>query len=341
MSFTPRKLQTVTLVRAAERYAGEFPKATQKNRNTGRSIAGQGFVIEDLYRLTFRDVFDFIVAKVEDNLDQDNLEKFRRACADRFEPRRDDVFEKLLEEKLAINPAGEHILGKIGTTKIGSRVVGRYTKEIPKYDRPRFRDRLLFRSHGPLREMRLVAKRAYWPVYAGEIEEREAGSTAPDKLPEGAEPFTTMPETFMANSPRISAESAIAACDAIVDRLDEGSTAATIRGRTGTQPADPDATETGTLLFTLTMQSTAFNAASDASPGGIATAATITSDTSADATGTIGYCRAGATGTGADDHIDGSAGVSSGTFDFEFNTDAFVAGAAVTMTSFTVLMPQS
>ncbi len=143
----------------------------------------------------------------------------------------------------------------------------------------------------------------------------------------------------MANNPRLSANCAIDACDAIVDRLDLGSTDATIRGRTGTQPSDPDATESGTLLFTLTMSATAFGAAADGAPGGVATAASITDDSSADATGTLAYCRIGSTGTGADDEIDGEAGTSGA--DFNFNTVSIVSGSTVSMTSLTVTVPQT
>lgn len=144
----------------------------------------------------------------------------------------------------------------------------------------------------------------------------------------------------MATNTRISNAAAIAACNAIVDLLDEGTGAATIRGRTGTQPANPDATESGTLLFTLTCSSTAFGAAADANPGGRATAASITDDTSADATGTLGYCRAGSIGAGGGNaHIDGEAGTSGA--DFNFNTVSIVAGSTVSLTSWTVTMPES
>lgn len=339
MSFKPRNLDTVTLIGAADHYAKEFPKATVINPNTKRKVGGQGYVIQDFYNFTFRDEFDFLVQRIKEKLSQDDLEEFERIEKDQFEPRRDDVFEKLLLEKLAINPAGEHVLGHKGTTQIGNRVVGRYIKEIPRYARRTWRDRLLFKKHGKLIDMRFVEKREYWPVYEGEPEEREAGSSIVDKLPPDAQAFTRLPTEVLANNPRISAEAAIFGCDGIVDRLDEGSTAATIRGRTGTQPADPDATESGTLLFTLTMSATAFGAAVDAAPGGQATANSITSDSSADATGTLAYCRAGATGTGADDHIDGEAGTASA--DFIFNTLSIVAGSTVNMTSFTVTVPQS
>lgn len=146
----------------------------------------------------------------------------------------------------------------------------------------------------------------------------------------------------MALNTRISNECAILACDAVVDNLDEGTGAAVIQGRTGAQPADPDTAVTGTLLFTLVCTDPAFGNAADNTGSARATAAAITDDSSADATGTLGYCRASATNDGAtplDDHIDGEAGTSGA--DFNFNTLSIVAGATVSMTAWTVDMPES
>ena len=103
----------------------------------------------------------------------------------------------------------------------------------------------------------------------------------------------------MATNTRISNECAILACDAVVDNLDEGTSNAVIQGRTGTQPADPDTAVTGTLLFTLPCSDPAFGNASDAAPGGQATASAVTDDSSADATDTLGYCRVSATNDGS------------------------------------------
>jgi len=146
----------------------------------------------------------------------------------------------------------------------------------------------------------------------------------------------------MALNTRISNECAVLACNAIVDNLDEGTGAAVIQGRTGAQPADPDTTVSGTLLFTLVCSDPAFGNAADAAPGATATASSITDDSSADATGTLGYCRASATNDGAtplDDHIDGEAGTSGA--DFNFNTLSIVSGSTVSMTSWTATMPES
>lgn len=146
----------------------------------------------------------------------------------------------------------------------------------------------------------------------------------------------------MALNTRVSIESALLGANALVDNLDEGTLGAVIQGRTGAQPADPDAATTGTNLFTLTCSATAFGAAVDAAPGAQKTANAITDDTSADATGTLGYCRASSSSvadTPLDDHIDGEAGTAGA--DFNFNTLSIVAGATVSMTSWVVTLPQS
>lgn len=142
----------------------------------------------------------------------------------------------------------------------------------------------------------------------------------------------------MANNFNISNVAAKALADAFDDQVNIGSTAAAIDIRTGAQPADPDTAATGTLLATLTMSDPAFGAAADANPGGRITASAITDDTSADATGTAGYFRIRATGTGADDVADGECGTSAS--DLNFNTVSITAGSTVSITSFTVTMPE-
>lgn len=143
----------------------------------------------------------------------------------------------------------------------------------------------------------------------------------------------------MALNFRISNAAAIRLADAFDDEVNVGSTAAAIDIRTGAQPADPDTAATGTLLATLTMSDPAFGAAADANPGGRITASAITSDTSADATGTAGYFRIRATGTGADDVADGECGTSGA--DLNFNTTSITSGSTVAITSLTVTMPES
>lgn len=147
----------------------------------------------------------------------------------------------------------------------------------------------------------------------------------------------------MALDTRISNDVAIGMCNFAVDELDEGTLGAVLEGRTTPRPANVDDAVTGTLLFALnTNTKPAFGAAVDANPGAIATASAIDDDTSADNTGTLAYVRASASSvidTPLDDHIEGEAGTSGA--DFNFNTLAIVAGATVSLTSWTVTMPES
>lgn len=142
----------------------------------------------------------------------------------------------------------------------------------------------------------------------------------------------------MANNFNISNVAAKALADCFDDQVNIGSTAANIAIRDGSQPADPDSAESGTLLATLVCSDPMFGAATDADPGGLITASAITSDTSADATGTAGYFRIKATGSGADDVADGSCGTSGS--DLNFNTTSITSGSTVSITSFTVTMPE-
>lgn len=131
---------------------------------------------------------------------------------------------------------------------------------------------------------------------------------------------------------RLATATRNAACNAIVDAIDSGG-AGTIQVRTGSQPTNVGDAAGGTLLGTLTHNATAFGAAST----GVATAASITSDTSADNSGTAGHTR----------HLDGSAaihadadcGQGSGTVNWD--NAVIVAGGTLAISSFTVTVPIS
>lgn len=315
-----RALDTTTLDAAARHYAGEFMRVDQRTPSGNFFLGGPNYVFQDLYNATYKDEHEYLVNGIKEWLGGSALKEFETRAKNAFAPREDKVYADLLRKKLAVDPNGNHIPGAIGTVQIGSRFVGTRMKIVKT------------KRFGEI----MLPKNVYWPVYAGEPEEREAGNTRLDPLPKGADPWPSI--EYHATNPNISAELALAMIDTLTGRLDEGSTAATIRGRTGTQPADPDAAESGTLLFTLTMSDPAFGAGSDIAPGARVSAAAITNDSSADATNTLTYCRVGATGTGADDHIDGSAGTSAA--DFIFNTVSIVSGAVVSMSSFTVTLPQ-
>jgi hypothetical protein len=121
-------------------------------------------------------------------------------------------------------------------------------------------------------------------------------------------------------------------CDAAVDSVDAGSGAGTIEIRTGAQPTNADDTDSGTLLATLTFSDPAFGACAT----GVGTASSITSDSSADATGTAGYFVVkDSTGT---KKFTGSIGTSGA--DMNLVTTSITAGQPVQITSFTFTVPQ-
>lgn len=342
-----RTIDTQTLDAAAHHYAGQWLAPDRKSISGAVFVTGPSYVMQELYNATYKDEHEYLVRGVKEWLGGKALAEFEKRAKEMFAPRADAVFHALLKEKLAIDPNGNHIPGAIGTVQYGVRPIARRMFQVETRASIRYRKENGLKRDWGGREFVWRERLLTWPVYAGEAEERTAGNVTPigqsgaDELPEDAmptQPDGRRPGAVGATNPNISVEAAIGACDFIVDSLDEGSTAATIRGRTGAQPADPDAAESGTLLFTLTMSDPAFGAAADIAPHARATANAITSDSSADATGTLGYCRAGATGTGADDHIDGSAGTSAA--DFIFNTVSIVSGATVSMSSFTVTLSQ-
>ncbi len=321
-----RHLEYPTLDVAARHYASEWMRPDRKSR-AGNLIGGQAYVRENFQKFTFKDEFDYLLnsdAGIKAWLGGKALDEFEKMAHESFAPREDVVFARLLKEKLAIDPDGNHLSGVVGTTNLGSRIVGTRHKIIKT------------KRFGEIVLPKLVS----WPVYAGEPEERDAGNPKLDMLPAGADPWP-VDIVYMANVTNISAEVCIAALDQMTIALEEGSTAAEVRGRVGAQPADPDAAESGALLFTLVMTDpVTFAAAVDDADGSCsATAGAIADDVSADATDTLGYCRFAATGAGADDHIDGNA-TTDGTGATDWNTLAIVSGSTVSMTSAVLGMSQ-
>lgn len=138
----------------------------------------------------------------------------------------------------------------------------------------------------------------------------------------------------MAADPRLTNASASAAADAVVDRLDGGAGAGTLKIYDGTIPATADtAVGAQNLLATLTFSDPAFGAASN----GVATASAITSDTAADATGTASWARwADSNGVTVLDCTVGTSGD-----DINLNTVAIVAGATVSVTALTYTQPKT
>lgn len=118
--------------------------------------------------------------------------------------------------------------------------------------------------------------------------------------------------------------------------IDAG-TAAVIQIYSGSVPADADAANGGTLLATCTASASAAASIADDTPGALATFDTITADSSADNTGTAAFFRIStqSAGTVTDQ---GTVGTSSA--DLIFNTVAFTSGSEISITSFTILLPE-
>lgn len=131
----------------------------------------------------------------------------------------------------------------------------------------------------------------------------------------------------MALNPQLTNAAASAAADAVVDLVDVGG-AGKLRIYDGTQAVTADtAIGAQVKLAELPLSATAFGSASN----GVATAAAITDDSSADATGTASWFRV-VSGAGTT-IFDGTVGTSG--CDLNLNTVSIVIGAAVSVTSFT------
>lgn len=142
----------------------------------------------------------------------------------------------------------------------------------------------------------------------------------------------------MANDPIISNAAAIAACNAIVDLLDVGGGGSIKLYTAGSGvPADADvAISDQVLLATLSLSATAFGNAADDTGKAKATAAAITSDTSADNSGTAAFFRAcNAAGTAV---FQGTVGTSGA--DLNMGSVAISAGATVSISALTFSVPE-
>jgi hypothetical protein len=105
----------------------------------------------------------------------------------------------------------------------------------------------------------------------------------------------------------------------------------TIQIRTGAQPTNVADAAQGTLLGTLTFSATAFGA----SAVGTATAAAITSDTSADNSGVAGHARLLTSGAA----IDSDCTCGQGTGDISFDNSTVVAGGIIAISAMTLTQP--
>lgn len=140
----------------------------------------------------------------------------------------------------------------------------------------------------------------------------------------------------MSTNPMISMAAAKAGLDAILAKLNVAGSPGHIKLWTGAMPASCETADSGTNLSTLALSTTAFAASTDNSDGTAkATANSIANDTSAAATGTAGYFRGyDSAGTCV---IQGTVGTSSA--DMVLNTTSIVSGATVSITSWTVQLP--
>ncbi|GGV34182.1 hypothetical protein GCM10010182_67570 [Actinomadura cremea] len=136
--------------------------------------------------------------------------------------------------------------------------------------------------------------------------------------------------------PTLSSDARGAAADAVTNLLDAGAAAPSLNIYTGTAPAGPDTTATGTLLVTVELNDPAFGAAA----GGVCTL-DVTGGLSGTAgnTGTAGYARL-ADGNGAG-ILDLSVSATGGGGEVELATTSIASGVIVEITSGSITMPAS
>ena len=130
---------------------------------------------------------------------------------------------------------------------------------------------------------------------------------------------------------RLSTAVRNAACNAIVDTIDQGTGAGSIKFYTGAQPAAVSDNPSGTLLGTCPFSDPAFGNAAT----GVATANSITRDTSADNSGTAGH--ACIFDSDSNPLMDMTCGQGSG--DVNFDNNVIVAGGTIAVSSMTVTVP--
>lgn len=132
----------------------------------------------------------------------------------------------------------------------------------------------------------------------------------------------------MANELKITNAAASASADAVVDLIDAGAGAGKLRIYDGSKPATADtAISTQVLLAELTFSDPAFGAASN----GVATASSITADSSANASGTASWFRIVDSNNNA--IMDGTVGTSGA--DLNLDSVSITLGQSVSVTSFT------
>lgn len=140
---------------------------------------------------------------------------------------------------------------------------------------------------------------------------------------------------------RINTAARNAAADAVANLVNGGTGAGVIRIYTGTQPATPATSPTGTLLAEFTLSDPAFAAASSGSAALDVTPALTDQGLAA---GTAGWFRildsteAAGTGLGI---LDGNVTATGGGGDMTLNTTTISVGVDVEITSGSITMPAS
>ncbi len=323
-----RTLNTATLDMAAYAWVGQWYAPTVWSKTVKeRAIGGRDWVAQSFYNADYMDEFKYLMPRFLAELGPTAKKDFLAATGDMFTKRNTADFEEVLARKLAINPAGEHIKGKIGTGIVGQWLGGMHTIEVETKESLAYRRKnKLDKSH---RKTYTKVVRQRTNIYEGEVEEHGHQSIA-----------NFIRDQSGAFAMNIGNADAILALDALLDSVDAGAGAATIDIRSGTQPADPDAAATGTRAAALVTTATMFNGAADQSDGTVdAAAGTINDSTSETATQTAPYYDVGSTTTPPtliDQHISGECGTSGA--DMNFNTLAFVSGATVSITSYVITM---
>lgn len=133
---------------------------------------------------------------------------------------------------------------------------------------------------------------------------------------------------------RLSTTARNAAADAVVDLVDAGAGAGTLKIYSGSQPATANDTPAGTLLATVTWADPAFGAAS----AGVATATDPAAVTGV-AAGTAGCFLV--EDSAGNNVWDGTVTATGGGGDLELATTTISVGVSVDITSFTYTQPAS
>ncbi len=151
----------------------------------------------------------------------------------------------------------------------------------------------------------------------------------------------------MASGTEIANALAGAMADQITVQLDSGDVGAIINIYTGAPPADCETAPSGTLLATLPMSDPAFTGFTNLSPNARVTAASITSDSSADTSGTAGYFRGYSASTSQIDankvtcFIQGTAGEAADSTDLTLDDKTIIVGGTVAITAWTIDIPEA